>query len=725
MALDPRYFTPISLNEYFFDKDSGEHLASGTLEFWVDTNRATPKLVYEKTGSPPNYTYTSLGNSLTLSAIGTVVNGSGTNVALYYYPYDSSGNLEGYYVVCKNSSGTVQFTREGVPDIDESEDPTQTQEGVSNQLSNSQFVDVFFNTSTNMVIGISGSVTDQEYEVAPGWTLVVSTSGSDTITISRTAIAGSANVSTNPPFRLDFLPSGANVTSLVLRQRLTSNPDIWSSQYVASYMLIASLDGLNHTINMVYAPSNGVGDTTLLSGSTGTSGYVDVSDTILLDAGTNTATGDTGYVDIEVVLPTSGNYAITSLQCIGLSSNIEGIQYEQETANRQQDHLFNYYNAKLTEKPSQSFLTAWYFPYNPAQWGASVSMGAIGANKSKYLWDQLIGFQTTDNSWAVARNNFGGLGITVSTTGQIALIQYISLNQLEAFINQEMSFGMRCMTSINNVSGTVSLWYTQDGSLPDVSSGTNNSLVATLDANGKPATFNGNWTEVPRSFYGDATFTISAKQFLNQQLTQFSGWKMSDVTEAQNATYFAIVVGFSSITGPTEFHIDSISLTPGQTPCFGSPSNDVQVLQDCEYYYEKSYSIGVNPGTTTDLGRLVRPAVLDTSAGELFESIFGFEYRTPKRAAPDITLYSPSTGTADRIEVGVRKGNAWATRSGGTVTSNPGDFDYTGQTENAGLTAADWLSSSASLILNTSSPAAYEQGVIYFHYVLDARLGIV
>ena len=180
MALDPRYFTPISLNEYFFDKDSGNNLASGTLEFWVDTNRATPKTVYEKTGSPPNYTYTPLGNSLTLSAIGTIVNGSGTNVALYYYPYDASGNLEGYYVVCKNSAGTVQFTREGVPDIDASEDPTQTQEGVSNQISNPQFVDVNFNTAENMVISISGSVTNQEYDVAPGWTLVVSTSGSDT-----------------------------------------------------------------------------------------------------------------------------------------------------------------------------------------------------------------------------------------------------------------------------------------------------------------------------------------------------------------------------------------------------------------------------------------------------------------------------------------------------------------------------------------------------------------
>ncbi len=115
MALDSRYVTTTSLEEIFVDKDSGELLANGTLTFYEDDNRAVPKLVYELTGAPPNYTYTAFPNPITLSSVGTVQDNGGTNTPIYYFPFDANGDVQLYYIVAKNEDGVVQFTREGFP----------------------------------------------------------------------------------------------------------------------------------------------------------------------------------------------------------------------------------------------------------------------------------------------------------------------------------------------------------------------------------------------------------------------------------------------------------------------------------------------------------------------------------------------------------------------------------------------------------------------------------
>ena len=44
MALDSRYVTTTSLEEYFVDKDDGTPLAGGTITFFEDDNRAVPKI---------------------------------------------------------------------------------------------------------------------------------------------------------------------------------------------------------------------------------------------------------------------------------------------------------------------------------------------------------------------------------------------------------------------------------------------------------------------------------------------------------------------------------------------------------------------------------------------------------------------------------------------------------------------------------------------------------
>ena len=124
MPLDERYFVTADLEEYFVDKDSGLPLAAGTLTFYRDTARNTPKTVFQLTGAPPNYNYTALPNPVVLSSVGTPQNAGGDNIVIYYFPFDDEGELDLYYVVARDSDGVEQFSREAWPNIGAGNDPT-------------------------------------------------------------------------------------------------------------------------------------------------------------------------------------------------------------------------------------------------------------------------------------------------------------------------------------------------------------------------------------------------------------------------------------------------------------------------------------------------------------------------------------------------------------------------------------------------------------------------
>ena len=207
MALDERYIPITLLNEYFVDKNSAEALANGTLEFYRDTARNTPKPVYELTTSGGEYVYTELPNPVTLNTAGTAQNADGNNVAIYVYPYSedpATGNLtlDLYYVVCKSSGAVEQWTREAIPSLTSNNDPVSDASGTSNQLANPQFSRYFLmDDSTTLTV----SSTDQVFPIAPDWDLVAS--GSGTITIVRTPVAGNSAIPTYPSFYISITPN--------------------------------------------------------------------------------------------------------------------------------------------------------------------------------------------------------------------------------------------------------------------------------------------------------------------------------------------------------------------------------------------------------------------------------------------------------------------------------------------------------------------------------------
>ena len=104
------YMLATSVDQTFTD-NLGQPLVAGSVEFFVDTARATPKPVFEQTGVPGAYRYVQQGTNgvITLNAGGKI------DKALYYNPYDAKGNDELYYVIVKDSNGATVETREGWP----------------------------------------------------------------------------------------------------------------------------------------------------------------------------------------------------------------------------------------------------------------------------------------------------------------------------------------------------------------------------------------------------------------------------------------------------------------------------------------------------------------------------------------------------------------------------------------------------------------------------------
>lgn len=724
MTLDPRFVVGININDYFVDKTTGLPLSGGTIEFFKDQDRSSGKLVYQLTGSPPNYTYTSLSNPLTLSTVGTVVNNSSPakNAAIYYYPYDELGNLELYYIVVKDSGGTIQLTREAWPNLTAEGDPTQTENSVTNQLQNSQFVDVFFNPDYGVTIPTGGAVSDAIYNIAPNWFLRVSANADSNIVVNRVGVSGAENVITNPPFQLEIEPQSNNITSIELVQRLSHNPDLWANGFVAGSAVVASLDGIPHTVEMLYSPNIAAAATTVFSGVTDTTGYTRLEGTVQIEAGTNTDTGDDGYLDIIYVLPPIGSVAITSTQIVGLASNATNIDYEQQPVNMQESLLFGYYNPLIQQVPAPSILEGWDFPVNPAQFGETVSMGAVD---SQYLWDQLIGWQSVDNLVAVSRSLAGPLFVNLSTTGQFALIQYLSGTQLQEFLANDFSVLLEGYSDqVAGASGTVSFWYTTDAMLPNVADGTNLSLIQTIDANGKPVTFNGNWTQLTRNYRGDGRFTLPYSSASAPQSISLEGWNNPGYTIASTATYAAIVVGFASAPA-SNVVFKSISVTPGLLARPYAPLSYELTRKQLERYYEKSYNPGVYAGAVTTAGELIRP--MHTTFFEqtspffqiltrYFTQQFSIEYRGIKRSVPVVTLYSSVTGVSGNVCLFIQAvSNTDLILTSDWAVAGSGQYGIS----YAGLSIAEIAEHSEGSINQSAA------GTIRFHYTADARLGIV
>lgn len=712
MAIDSHYIPAFSIEDVLLDKDTGAPLSGGLVYFEQDNQRGTLKPVYQITGTSPNYTYTQLPNPVVLSSIGTFEDSMGNPTVPYFYPYDSDLDPEYYYVRVTSSEDVAQFTRQAVPFIP-SGGESSVSSAFANELSNPQFSEVFFQSPT---VYSFNTVTDEVVGIGPDWDIVVSAAGAATVTLSILTPEGSLNRTTNPGTVLNINSSG--VSSLRLRQRLTGSPNLWGSGYLSGTFVAKTYAGTSSTLRLLYSQSNGtVVDQVVSSGTLTADGlYAAHPGSVLIPVSTSTEEFPDAYIDIELDIPLSTEVDITSVMITATGAvSVDNVIYDQISQDRQIDQLFHYYKPQLDAKPIPSYLVGWDFPLNPALANGDGIVAPAVANA--YTWDQTILFQSTVSRAATSRANNGAMAVAVTGGAtQVALIQYLPQAVVRNMLESRISVNVQgdC-NGPGGLVGTVSLWYSTNVSVPVLPL----SLITTLDANGHPSAVAAGWTEIPRDTgLGNAEFTLENAL----ASTGFNGWDLVGTGIPNTATYFAIVVGTASISNGTTLTFNSISVVPGDIPTKPAPQTLDQVIQECQYYYEKSYPVNIVPGTASTNGALSADMIStrDTLNNDdiMLSKQLSFRFNTQKRSSSTAVVLYDLAGTANQVTGYLFSGGAQIET---TVLPFPANWSGT-----VGRTGVYYTVANATTLMSfTIAAASSSDAFIRFQYTADARLGVV
>ncbi len=707
----------VPVQTYFVDKTTGAPLSAGVVTFYeANTGFTVPKNIYQQSNTPP-YTFTVLSNPITLSGVGTFQDGSGNDINVYLYPYVGSpsdatrGAEQLYDVTVYSSGGTLQETRFAWPPNVQADFGAASTINSSNQITNSQFIDVLFETPTTFTVNGPNVRT----EIAPGWFVLTSSSGAATFTVSQTAVASGVDTNnTGAPYELTI--ASASLDSLAIYQRITGSPLLLAGGPVYGYAQIASVGG-SQTVSLTYEDSSG--NVVALTGPLPTDAgnaftTIEGAATVPIAA---TGTAPTAYVDFVITLIPNITFRITSVEMLSVANVSSKPGYFQESVPEQINGLYWYDKPNLFYKPIPSYLTGWDFPLNPTQeLGATVAATAIGANKSKYVWDQTIIFQSADSGVGVTRGAAGEIVLTAAVATQMALVQYLDATQARELLNNRISVNIAAKANVAT-NATVSLWYTTDVTLPVITSGTNNSIVLTLGTNGSVATRNGTWSQVPRSGLGDALMTIGTNATNEFNDYNFSGWDMEGIAATNTATFFAIVIGTASKpSGAVRFY--SVGLCAGDIATRPAPQTPDEVLRECQYYYEKSYDQGVIQPTTILAGAITIPMQVSAPGPAIFAANFSLNYNTVKRMAPIVVL-DDTQSNLGKVYFGVSNSDNSSVNYTSIAVSGT-------WTTSIGTKSANYIRATNLALANPATATVTGMaGSMTFQYSLDSRLGVV
>jgi hypothetical protein len=577
-----------------------------------------------------------------------------------------------------------------------------------NQITNPQFSIINFDSPYTLA-----ATNPPPIEVAPGWFLDLA--GTGVLTLRRESLDNASANATNAPYALHITLTGGWTGVPVLRQRLQQNGMLWANKYVSTSITARSVSGAPNITARLDA-SDGTPLAVLLNTPITTS-FVEYKGVNLLPATTNPNDPPNAYIDFKLLLPTVVDLYLTSFQLVS-SETTQTLTYEQDTINRQIDHMFNYFKPKLEYKPIPSYLTAWDFFTNPAQFGEVVPIQATGNNKSFYAWDQTIVFQSVTNAVDVLRDTNGGIRLHINADTTLAVIQYLGEAQARELLQGNLSVALRGSSNLLS-SGYVTLWATDDATLPDLKPANYNSIVATLDVDGTVLTTNGpGWVQLNKTG-GPATFAMTA----GDNEFYFNGWSDNLTTPLKStATYFAIVVSFATETAGDHINLDWVSLCAGDIATKPAPQTEDQVLRECQRYYEMSYETAEDidqPNIfTNSLAYPQNSTQISAGASSCQPNGFPVIFNTIKRVTnPTVTLYSPVNTT----------GGGFVNMK--FVAQANGSNDLAAATWSATLgnkichyeTTVD-VSGTAKTISAPNTPAVF---TVRFHYTADARFGIV
>lgn len=623
--------------------------------------------------------------------------------------------------------------------------------GLENILINPQFADLYIPTPFTYT-------TANTYPIAPGWDLVLTGTGSTTVT--QLPLAGNNNLPGNPPYALKFDSTGW--TTVVLRQSIVGNGAIFANGGVA-LTFEAQAFSTNPTMTVTYSPSGTsnvktIGSFTIASGT-----YIAYKSSTNIPSSQNANTGSAAFVNINFSLPETGIVALTNMQIVGQSTPIQTDavlpSYQETTPEQQINAEFNLFKNSILMQPKRSILTAWNFGLNPWQFRAPATANAVG---NIYTADQTILIQqayvanvANTTNVGVGRdtfsNNYGFKVTAVTAHNQFAILQWIDASTSRPFWQNKLSALVKAFIAPG--------------------AGHTNSVgikMRLIIFNGVPSQVLQNtpiatWTETPTPT-GTINDPVAAVNYtlippindpiyiLNPNSPSFFAFNQFQlpVSLGDNMTLGVLLytVGNMDQTGsPDSITINSVSLVPNDFAIESSPETFDETFRKCQFYYEKSYAIETLPATATYVGAVYQKATTyydqitftapNLLVSYLYLSNIEVNFSQLKRDIPTVTFYSANSTNPNVIFGGIEQNDTFpAAGDGGhppsSANANPFEFaigNWTAVTSSRSrILLQTNVSSTAQINLPKQGtiPTASlrgDQAVFYFHYVADARIG--
>ncbi len=573
-----------------------------------------------------------------------------------------------------------------------------------NQVSNPQFSLVNFVSPHTLT-----SVTNPDpIDIGGGWFLELA--GTGNVTMNQVALNDDNINPSNAPYALRLTLSGWNADGVVLRQRFQQNGMLWASKNVSS-TLTARLEGSPQPVRAIMIDSNGATLGEVLNVPAINEAWNEFTGHAEFPATTNPDLPPSAYVDYHLILPSTVDIYVTSIQLIAQDLPLEP-KFEQDTIDRQLDHTFHYYKDSILLMPKSSILTGWNFGQNPWQTRTTTlsNFATFG-----YAADQTIIIQqryvqsATNNNIQVGRadaaHNFGFEVVAVTATNQFAAIQYIEAQTMRQYWGYIMSslvkLSARKQTPARDL--FIKMRLIHRNSNPSAVSQTEPISAWTA---GSDPTFGAGWTVLtPKN---DPIYNLA--NGVNE--IKFEGFQLPSGSTAIVLGIVIYTITDMVETGtPDNIIFNDISLAPNHFAIESNVLTFDETLLRCQFYLEKSYNIAVLPGAVSGLGELIRQQRI-AGGNELKPAAFNVEFNTRKRSsAYTLTLYS-NTGTPGAV-LGVLYNDGAPVAS---VVDNIANWTLQAQSETGFFYSANGN--------NTIVAAVANEGFIAFQYVANARLGV-
>ena len=400
-------------NPIWFEVDLTAHAFDDTFYLFVLENTIPyiPATVWQDPDGNVAWT-----NPIRFLANGTLPN----NI---YYDADTVYRLE-FRQGPTQSDPLIYLVENYVPGVSNDIPVDTTSFSTDNQISNPQFA--LINFTSPLVLP---SISSQVVNLAPGWFLHLTGTGS--VTLTQVPLNSAVVNPTNAGYALQIQLSGS-WTNAYLSQRFTNNGVLWANTFVSSSIMaladLTSISPQDISATLVDSQGNTIAPSLLMT--TALSTNFDVYQGVdQLGASADTDLPPTAYIEYQLKLPNTCNLTISSIQLISGDVQIE-YPYQQTTYERQIDQT--YHNA---------------FPIVPI--GTVIDFAGFvvpthyflcdGSTKSRITYDLLYQALTTTE--------------TVTLTNSVNTFTVSSGTDYHISMAIEGS-GIPASTTISNISGT-------------------------------------------------------------------------------------------------------------------------------------------------------------------------------------------------------------------------------------------------------------------------------